>query len=374
MTLTEPICFDQRTPAARGEAHGAMFRREIRELARIRTELCLVRGAFGSVDVLRAVAAAHLPVLEAFDADLSAELHGIARAAEIDPVDLVILNHYTDLRDVPPSVLGGVGGSDPGGCTAVYTDGLYGPVLGQTWDMHGTAAPFVRVFRFDPPDGPETVCFSLTGCLGMAGISGTGVAVTINNLASTDAQVGVVWPALVRRMLAQPDAEAARDLLLGTRLSSGHHYMIADGTSFFGVECSGRRKAVTQRGAKASFLHTNHCFDPSLRAVERVHPSSTTFRRMELASTLFVQMRPKTLEDLWALLSSHEGYPRSICSHVDDAAGDPSASRTCGAIAMALCGGRVLATAGCLVENPPAEIRIRRWQGRPEIPYVEVEP
>ena len=373
MNALAPVVFDQPTAAARGEAHGALFRAEIRELARIRTELCLVRGSFGDEATLRRVAAAHLPVLEAFDADLHAELCGIARAAEVDPTDVVILNHYTDLRDVPPSALDGAP-DDPGGCTAIYTDGLYGPILGQTWDMHGTAAPFVRLMRFDPPDGPEVLCFSLTGCVGMAGISGTGVAVTINNLASTDGQVGVVWPALVRRMLACPDAAAARDLLLATRLSSGHHYMIADGREFFGIECSARRKVVTQRGAKASFLHTNHCFDPSLRRVEKVPAASTTFRRMDLATTLFAQMRPKTLEDLWALLGSHEGYPRSICSHVDDVSGDPSASRTCGAIAMALCGGRTLAVAGCLAEHEPVEARVRRWHGLPEVPYVEVDP
>jgi len=370
------VVFDQASAAARGEAHGALFRAEIRELARIRSELALVRGRFGTEDVLRKVAAAHLPVLERFDADLHAELCGIARGAGVDPVDVVILNHYTDLRDVPPEAVGAAAAApaDPGGCTAVYTDGWYGPVLGQTWDMHGTAAPFVRLLRFDPPGGPEMLCFSLTGCLGMAGLSGTGVGVTINNLSSTDGQVGVVWPALVRRMLAAPDAEAARDLLLATPLSSGHHYMIADGRSFYGVECSARRKVVTQRGAKASFLHTNHCFDPSLRRAEKVSPASTTFRRMDLASTLFVQLRPRTIEDLWALLSSHEGYPRSICSHVDDAGGDPSASRTCGGIAMALCGGRVRAAAGCLAGAVPIDTRVRRWQGCPEIPCREVGP
>jgi hypothetical protein len=114
--------------------------------------------------------------------------------------------------------------------------------------------------------------------------------------------------------------------------------MIADGRDFYGVETSGRLKVLTQQGGRAAHLHTNHCFDPVLRRHERVARTSTTFRRMELASTLYVQQRPRDAEGLWSLLSSHEGYPRSICSHVDDAQGDPSASRTCGRMVMDLSG------------------------------------
>ena len=361
-----PVCFDQADPAARGEAHGELWRAEIRELARIRTALSLVRGSFADEDELRAVAAAHLPVLERFDRELFAELTGIARGADLPPEDLVILNHYTDLRDVPPSALGRPAASDgdPGGCTAVYTLGDSGPLLGQTWDMHGTAEPFVRTIRVQPAGSEEEVlCFTLTGCLGMAGLGADGVAVTINNLTSTDARVGVVWPALVRKMLAQPTAVAAEELLMRTPLSSGHHYMIADGHTFVGVETSGELKVRTQTGARATHVHTNHCFDPVLRKRERVSPVSTTHRRMELVSTLIVQQPPRTARQMWELLASHEGHPRSLCSHVDDETGDPSASRTCGALVMELAGGRMLTARGCVREHDPIELFVERWRG-----------
>ncbi len=35
----------------------------------------------------------------------------------------------------------------------------------------------------------------------MAGVNSSGVGVTINNLSSTDARIGVIWPALVRKAL-----------------------------------------------------------------------------------------------------------------------------------------------------------------------------
>jgi len=360
--------FDQDDPAARGEAHGELWRPQIHELCAIRSELAVTKGSFRDLAELEAVAALHLPMLERFSGPLYAELLGIARGAGVTPAQAVILNHYTDLRDVPPSVLSEATGDDPGGCTAVYVPGdAAGAVLGQTWDMHGTARPFVRMIRIRPRSSDEEVlCFTLTGCLGMTGLAADGVGVTINNLSSTDGQVGVVWPALVRAMLAAGSAARAYALLERTRLSSGHHYMVADGRSFFGVETSGQLKVLTQTGARAAHLHTNHCFDPVLRKHERVPKVSTTFRRLELASTLYVQQRPQTADDLWGFLGSHEGYPRSLCSHVDDVSGDPSASRTCGMMVMQLATGEVLAGAGCGQESPPRRLAVTRWRGAGE--------
>lgn len=368
----EILELDHDDPGARGEAHGEHWRGPIRELAELRAELALQKGQVRTRVQLDAIAGLHLPALAAFSPALSAELHGIARAAGITPEAAVILNHYTDLRDVPASVLDAPGpaghvppatsGEDPGGCTAIYVPAPGGPLLGQTWDMHASAEPYVRVLRLRPRGGEgELLLFTLTGCLGMAGLAGSGLGVTINNLSSTDGQVGLVWPALVRGMLAAGSAAAARDLLLAARLSSGHHYMLADGREFFGIETSGALKVVTQNGARAAHLHTNHCFDPVLRKREAVPRASTSFRRMELATTLYVQQRPQTARGLWDLLSSHEGHPRSICSHVGGEGEGPSASRTCGLLVMNLSAGRVLVGRGCGQASAPTELSLTRW-------------
>lgn len=344
--------FDQDDPGARGEAHGELWRGPIQELVELRRALALRRGGFADRGQLEGLAARHLPRLAREAPALAAELAGIARGARVTPAQLVVLNHYTDLRDVPgglhdESVPGD--SSDPGGCTAVYLPGTtQGPVLGQTWDMHGSARPFVRLLRIRPRGGDdELLCFTLTGCLGMMGIAASGVALTINNLFTTDGQIGLLWPALVRTLLAEPSAAAARARLSRTRLGGGRNFMLADGREFYGVECSAQLQVLTQVGAGAAHLHTNHCFDPVLRRRERVPRSSTSFRRMELASTLYVQQRPRDAAGLWALLASHDGHPRSLCSHVGEASGDMDASRTCGAMVMRLVGGEVLAGAGC---------------------------
>lgn len=354
-----PVTFDDDDPRARGRAHGELWRAEIRELAAIRAELCIRRAAYRSLDEVDAMAARHLPVLAAELPEMSQELLGIAEGSGVPAARIVVLNHYTDLRDIQPADLAPGAGEDGDGCTAIYLSGPDGPVLGQTWDMHATAAPFVRMIRVAPRNGTgEVLCLTLTGCLGLAGLGRDGVAVTINNLTSTDARVGLVWPALVRAMLAEPDARAALARLQAAPLSSGHHYMIADGRDFFGVETSGELKVLTQLGPKAAHLHTNHCFDPVLRGRENVSRQTTSFDRLNSATTLYLQQRPRDLEGLWRMIGSHDGYPRSICSHVDELRGDPSASRTCARLAMELWSGKLRVAPGCSRNDLPLELEL----------------
>jgi len=74
----------------------------------------------------------------------------------------------------------------------------------------------------------------------------------------------VVWPAIVRRALQQPTAQAAREIIAtsrsdrgGTTSSRSHHLA-------FALEASGtRRKQVFGGGV---VCHTNHCLDADIAA------------------------------------------------------------------------------------------------------------
>ncbi len=370
--VLEPLVLDQVDARARGRAHGEHWRAAIHELAELRLGLTLRRSGFLDEAEVLAAAGLHLPVLHAQLPQLAEELHGIADGADISPERVVVLNHYTDLRDVPRSVLGPAAEQeqqrepgDPDGCTAIYFSGDRGPLMGETWDLHANAEPYVRMLRIAPAGGEhETLCLTLVGCLGAVGISSRGVAVTVNNLSSTDGRVGVVWPALVRAMLEQPDARAAYELLLRTPLSSGHHYVIADGHDYYGVETSGELKVLTQLGPRAAHLHTNHCFDPVLRRREAVPERSTSFHRLNLATTIYAQQRPRDLEGLWSLLHTRDGSRGSLC--IDPVAGaEPTATATCAVIVMRLHDGRVRVVQGGAHRSEPLELSVGRWQGRP---------
>lgn len=352
-------------PFERGLAHGRAFAPEIARIAAIRSELCQAQGLFRSDEELIAVAERHLPVLEAFDAALHQELLGIAEGSGLSPARLVVLNHYTDLKDLDPTtVLGGAPrGPDPDRddeCSAIVAGTPEGAILGQTWDMHGSAAPFVVMLHVPAWEGrPAAWVLSITGCLGMAGMNAAGVGVTINNLKSGDARVGIVWPALVRRALAEGSAEGARDVVVGAPLGSGHHYLVADARRAYGIETSGqlvevwRELDVSKSGG--AFHHENHCLGREVAKVSSVASTSTTRERFAFLESSIAARPIESARDLWARLGSHEGHPRGVCTHLaTDAA--PHAMLTCAGLMMNLRERRIWAAQGCIHQVEPDEM------------------
>lgn len=347
------------TPGDLGAAHGSRWSTEIRELAALRTRLTAGWGDQGDEDRVLALAALHLPVLESFDAGLYEELLACAAAAGVTPAQLVVVNHYTDLRDIRRPVWGPLlGHEDPGGCSIAMLPESADPdnwrVTGQTWDMHASAAAFVRLVEVRPTDGPNVTLLTLTGCLGMAGLNEAGVSVLINNLTSTDARIGVLWCGLVRRMLRETTARGAFEVLRTAPLGSGHHYLISDGRESFAMETSGGLRHELTEGRGNQLLHTNHCLAPGMQATERVPPTSTTYVRYEhierRTREAMAQRAGITADEMAAIFRSHEGHPRSLCVHMSTPE-TPHKPSTCGAVAFDHRARRVLAVQGCTVDG-----------------------
>src|SRR5690606_38621645 len=122
----------------------------------------------------------------------------------LSPVEMVVLNNYTDFRDihVPEQ-----------GCTTVYVN--RGEVVaGQTWDMHGTAKNYVCCIEIESADPADRqILFSLVGCLGLMGYTGRGTMVGVNNINTDGAVPGVIWPALIRGLLKQAKLSAMEQQL-----------------------------------------------------------------------------------------------------------------------------------------------------------------
>lgn len=363
------------TPRQWGQLHGESFRGEIQSLAAIRVYLCTKVGSFSAEeDVLRA-AAAHLPVLQAYDEALYQELVGTAEGAGLSPEHIVVANHYTDLRDLSPDPAKWIpaptadttgaassAGSDVGardsqgdGCSVIWAETPTGRVLAQTWDMHATAIPYVMILGVPAVgDRPAHRVLTVTGCLGMAGMSTSRVAIAINNLFSTDATLGIVWPAMVRKALAAPSAEAARDVVMQSPIGSGHHYFVADRQRAFAIETSGtRRKQIFDGGP--GYCHTNHCLDADIAASSKVPATSTTYDRYAWLSKSLAARPVADLDDAWRRLGSQEGWPRSVSTNLATPQ-NPHGAATCGAIAMNLDSGELWAQGG-FITNVAAD----RW-------------
>ena len=357
-------------PREWGRIHGESFRGEIRALAQIRVYLCTKVGGFQHREQVIEAARAHLPVLEKYDAGLYQELLGIAEGSGASPEEIVVANHYTDLRDLDPDpatwrpaptrddptvafTRDGAEGLGGDGCSVLWAESPTGRILAQTWDMHATAIPYVMVLRV-PEAGPRPAAtlLTVTGCLGMAGMNSARVGVAINNLFSTDATLGVVWPAIVRRALHEKDAPSARDVVGTSPIGSGHHYFIADRTTAFAIEASGTRRKMVFAGGR-SYCHTNHCFDKDVDARSKVPATSTTYDRLQFLEADIKRKAVHDLGDAWRRLGSDEGWPKSVCTNMSTPE-SPHGAATCGAIAMNLDSGEVWAQQG-FIHNVAAE-------------------
>ena len=373
-----------KSPREWGHIHGESFRGEVRALSEIRTYLCTKVGGFKDRAQVLEAARAHLPVMQRYHQGLYDELVGIAEGAGVAPEVIVVANHYTDLRDLEPDPSKwkpapthdapeaeghGTGASALGGdgCSAFFAETRTGGLLAQTWDMHATAIPYVMMLHVPQShEGPAAWLLTVTGCLGMAGMNSARVAIAINNLYSTDATLGIVWPAMVRRALHQTSAEAAYDVIRTSPIGSGHHYLVVDSgaagvADAYAVEASGTRRKLVYRRDKAVeyeragyYCHTNHCLDGEVAARSKVPATSTTYDRYKL-----LEGRPTIdgLDDAWRLLGSDEGWPRSICTNMATPE-QPHGAATCGAIAMNLDTGEVWAQQGFVHNVAPEKFHV----------------
>ncbi len=364
-------------PGEMGQQHGRAYPQEIQELVEDRLQLSCNEYWTGKTLSRREVLAlgrACLPYHRAYDPDLMAELRGIGQVAGLGLAELLILNGFTDFIDVvynvEPVLLAGLSekgnlgeAGENGGnegpempapappalddCTAFIVSpdiaaegqGFYG----QTWDMHESATPYMILLRGKPARGPNFLVLTITGCVGQMGMNEAGIAIGINNLVDSRGQVGVTWPFVVRKVLAQDNLDDALACITGAYLAGAHNYMLVDATGRgYNVEAMASRYHVEEITSGA-MVHTNHCLNPHNRQVERPRPpksraSSETrlVRGQELLNRSQI-----TLVDLFALTRDH-GAANGICVHSEE----PFFVESCGAAIMRPASGEMWAVWG----------------------------
>lgn len=283
--------------AHRGAVHGAAFHDEIGVYTAERVRLAANgswAGRPATVEDAIAMATRMLPAHRSFDPDLYEEMEAMALAAGITPAEAVIAGGFTDFVDVVRA--GGASGlAEEDDCTAVIVpDELAGGAgfLAQTWDMHDSATEHVTLIRVAPNSGPGALVFSTVGCLGQIGMNQEGIAVGINNLTANNGRVGVTWPFVVRKALAQTSIEDALVVILEAELAGAHNYLLFDRTGAgYNIEAMPGYRAVTRVG-REPLVHTNHCLDSEARQLEAPRPvdlMQSSVDRLATASDLLAK-------------------------------------------------------------------------------------
>ena len=325
----------QQSTRAWGEMHGEQFREAIKELAEVR--LGLINYHFPDFDRSQGELFSRLQfeATKFYSPELYLELRGIMRGAGISLLELVVLNNYTDFRDllIPEQ-----------GCSTLALKREGRTLAGFTWDMHGSAQEYAAVLKI-PVGDKFSYVFTVAGCVGMAGFSAHRTMCAINNLYTWKAEPSVMWPVVVRSFLQSENLAEMKQVLAKVGIGSGRNYLIADkkGAAMYEV-CPGKKELVNDLTKSEEVFHTNHCITEAVKAQEITEKlSTTTHARYELLEEL--APKAKSLDELKQLLASHQGYPKSICVHASASSFDPS--KTCAAACGDLESGEVLAWRGC---------------------------
>src|SRR3989338_5519282 len=241
-----------------------------------------IRGA-----KLEGLAAEQREATPRFSPDLFAELDGTRGGAAMPASDLVVLNNYTDFRDIElPNE----------GCSTVFVEEAGALLAGQTWDMHRSARSYVCVILVPGREmDPSMAVFSLVGCLGLTGYNSEGGMVGVNNINTKKARPGFLWPALVRETLRRRTHGAMEACLTDGYVTSGHNYLLAshERAQMWEISPEAKEKASEHRaGRNGRIFHTNHCLGERNRALEIVRTvNSTTQDRYRLLESKIGSVR-----------------------------------------------------------------------------------
>ncbi|CBW26689.1 putative acyltransferase [Halobacteriovorax marinus SJ] len=327
-----------------GIQHAEEHRTAIRELVEIRRELMLKRNPSLAGELLPLASAQFESTLK-YCPNSANEIEGIAKGSGLSLTDIVILNNYTDFRDI--SLV-------DQGCSTVQIQNSHSILSGQTWDMHASAKNYLCLI--DVPATEEnsaSLILSVVGCVGLMGINTQSCLIGVNNINTNKAAVGLIWPALVRQSLESVNISQMRDTLLNAPVTSGHNYLISTPKGAEHWEITPTHKDLIHAhgdGEEGYSFHTNHCLGENVSKLEsKEFVSATTHARYEILEQSVKNTH--SMQELKQLLQSHEGMPKSICSHYDNGnSKDPS--QTCGGGIANLISGEINFWRGCPEYDP----------------------
>ena len=301
-----------------GYAFGSQLADEVHDLAAERSQLCAGHSPNAPRDAMLRLASKHVEVQAKHLPRVHEEFCGIAHGAKISQEELLIGNGLTDFRDVLNAHAG-----DAVGCTSFLVKAGASAdactYLGQTWDMHATAEPFVVALRRKPADGPKTITLTTAGCLALIGMNEHGLAIGNNNLVPTDAKPGVIYLAMIHDFLSQSTFARGRAAITDAPRASGHNYYMAgcDG-EVADIETTAEQwRAIDIAGH--TYAHANHYEAAPLQPLEAEPPGACSIeRKRRLSQLLEAAAGAIDMERLHEILSYRKaGDEGSLSRHGD---------------------------------------------------------
>ena len=274
------------------------------------------RQAGLSLEDVRERARAFAAQIEALDADIMAEIRGIADGARQHVEDVIAVNCRTEL------LYGSLAGSQPATeCTTIVAlpeaTRERRLLVGKNWDWRTPCVEAVVVLRIRQRGKPRLCLVVEAGMVGRDGYNEEGIVVCGNLLVSNEdkGKVGVPIPILRRRILHARHYYEAIDALVRAPRGASGNYVIAhrDGVGIdFETTPDHVYMIYPERGL---ITHANHFQSPVAQAggVAKYYTGDSLYRDFRARQLLEARIGDITVDDIKAVLRDQFGAPRAIC-------------------------------------------------------------
>lgn len=320
MTNLLTVDLTEETPLARGRQHGAALATEIAGMydRYVRLALGVERGSAQEKQVLD-IAMQYWPHMVGWAPELTEEMTGIAEAAGVPLEHIVLLNLYDEIG-LAGEHEANMGAKCSGFAVSAANTATGSAIIGQNLDICTWYLPCV-LFRIAPSaDETAKLMISQPGIVGGPGMNQS-VAITWVTTIPNDSKFGVPGPFLIRRALQETDLDAAIAVVTSAPRAMGSHLQFADAQRAFVYEGTAEhhilREVVTTSG------NANNYIEPELKGFEHLAAADPTLfasschRGARLARLVSEAAAAGKIDrkQLGTILSDHDGYPFSVCSH-----------------------------------------------------------
>ncbi len=349
------------TPFEQGLRHGQKARARIQHNLSIYFERFQTEGQIPRAEVVRR-AEAYWQAIQTQSPNYAHTLRGIAQGSGCDLIDLVALNVRYELlyHQFAAKALAH-------GCTSfaiLPEHSAYGHlVMGENWDW----IPQVQGLILHELEGDlETLCFTEAGIAGgKIGLNSYGLGLAINGLVSADddwSRLGKPFHVRCYEILRARDLDHAVKIIMeGPRACSANFLIAQVDTGAVDVEAAPlAARALAPEGGLLT--HTNHFLEAgALGIIEPITEKTPhSHHRLRRIRDLLCSKHPLSVNDLKRYLRDHDGYPYSVCRHIDECEPPGEHYQTVTSVIMDLHERALWISDGPPCESPYQEFRLQR--------------
>ena len=244
-----------------------------------------------------------------YSPDSCAELQGMADAAGLDILDLVILQVRNQLQPEPEA-----------GCTSfsLAAGQGRGRLLAQNWDNDPGLDPFTCVVTRKPTGKPALMNVTQAGLIAYIGFSDAGMGVCLNTLPAPSRPIGVPHYFTVREIYEARSLDGAVQAVSRAQRAIPANIMLTTPEGPADLEVTVEGVYVLRADDQGRVTHTNHCRHPDLKGINAGYPELIQSRpRQDRIDRLLASEPANSVSRLQEILRNHEEHPRSICRHAN---------------------------------------------------------